>query len=100
MMQFAEVPAAQTKRLLVVFTMATVEMDRIRSPVSQEAVPWPSASWTMSAAVQAVAPMDASVSKLGREDLAGTSKVSVCTPAKNSMLDGGLQKWESTESTV
>jgi hypothetical protein len=100
MMQFAEVPAAQTKRLLVVFTIATVEMDRIRSPVIQEAVPWPSASWTMSAAVHAVAPMDASVSKLGREELAGTTKVSVCTPAKNSMLDGGLQKWESTESTV
>src|SRR6266852_3286189 len=59
--------------------MATVERDRIRSPVIQEAVPSPSASWTMSAATQAMVPMEASVSKLGREDLTGTTKVSVST---------------------
>src|ERR1700687_2880291 len=92
-MQFAEVPAVETNRLAVAFWIATVDRDRIRSPVSQEAVPWPSASWAMSAATHAMAPMEATVSKLGREGSVGTAKVSVCTPTKNSTLDGGLRKW-------
>ena len=60
--------------------------------MSQEAVPWPSASWVMSAATHAMAAMEAIVSKLGREDSVGTAKVSECTPRKNSTLDGGPRK--------
>ena len=56
--------------------MATVERDRIRSPAIQEAVPWPSASWTMSGAMHATAPMDASVARLEREARAGEAGAS------------------------
>jgi hypothetical protein len=52
--------------------MATVEMDKIRSPVSQETVPWPSASWTMSAATHAMVPTEASIIMLGRESSVGS----------------------------
>jgi hypothetical protein len=72
-----------------------VEMDRIRSPVSQEAVPWPSASCTMSAATHAVAPMEATVSRLGREGSVEPTRASGCTATKDSTLDGGARRWES-----
>ena len=38
-MQLAAVPAADTRRSGAAFWMATVESDRIRSPVSRDAVP-------------------------------------------------------------
>jgi len=43
----------------------------------------------MSAATHAMAPMEASVTKLGREGSAGTTKVSSCMPTKNNTLDDG-----------
>ncbi len=86
--QFAEVPAAATRRLAVAFWMATVEMDKIRSPVSQEAVPWPSASWTMSAATHAMAPTDASVKTLGREGSVGSVGMSTTVAQDPKRLEG------------
>jgi len=43
---------------------------------SQEAVPWPSASCTMSAATHAMAPIAATVSKIGRKRFAGSMTMS------------------------
>jgi len=43
----------------------------------------------MSAATHAMAPMEASVNKLGREGSVGTTKVSSCMPTKNNTLDAG-----------
>jgi len=39
-MQFAVVPAAETKRLAAAAWIATVDSDKIRLPVSKDAVPW------------------------------------------------------------
>src|SRR5690348_17516128 len=47
--QFAVVPAAETKRLAEAVWIATVESDRIRLPDNKQAVPWPATSCTISA---------------------------------------------------
>jgi hypothetical protein len=49
----------------------------------------------MSAATHAMAPIETSVNKLGREGSVGTTKVSSCMPTKNNTLDDGYRVSET-----
>ena len=65
-MQFAVVPAAETKRLAAAVWIATVDSDKIRLRVSKDAVPWPNTSWTRSVSTMVTAPTEAVVMHVRR----------------------------------